>query len=317
MQINIKDILPLNYQDYKLEDIESGASKKKYFRIKKKEISYILVIFTDKYEFDRFTKIQSIFKEINISTPNILEEISDYNILILEDFGHLRFDKILKKISIKELLKVAVDSLIIMNKEIQFNQSYNLLKYNFKNLKNEISEFVDYYFPYLKNHTMNQELKDKFYLTWENKYNSIDFNFNNFVHKDFNLNNLIYLPERKDYKKCGIIDFQDAFWGQNSWDLFSLLEDSRVYFDNQYNDYFIEYFFKNTNPKQSYLDFKNIYHFLNVSRQTRLLGRWIKLSSNNNQNSYLNYIESTKKRLYHSLNDPFMKELKIIYNNII
>ena len=164
---------------------------------------------------------------------------------------------------------------------------------------------------------MNKDLKDEFYFIWKKKYNSIDFNFNNFVHKDFNLNNLIYLPERKDYKKCGIIDFQDAFWGQNSWDLFSLLEDSRIYFDNQYNDYFIEYFFKYTNQQQSYLEFKNIYHFLNASRQTRLLGRWIKLSSLSNQNSYFNYIESTKKRLYHSLNDPFMKELKIIYNNII
>ena len=46
--------------------------------------------------------------------------------------------------------------------------------------------------------------------------------------KDFNINNLILLPSKKNHLKCGIIDFQSAFWGESCWDLFSLLEDSSM-----------------------------------------------------------------------------------------
>ena len=35
-------------------------------------------------------------------------------------------------------------------------------------------------------------------------FDSINFNFINFVHKDFNINNLIYLPSRKDHLKNAV-----------------------------------------------------------------------------------------------------------------
>ena len=54
----------------------------------------------------------------------------------------------------------------------------------------------------------------------------------------------MYLTSRKDHLKCGVLDFQSAFWGESCWDLFSLLEDSRVFFDEQFNDYFIQYYYK-------------------------------------------------------------------------
>ena len=49
------------------------------------------------------------------------------------------------------------------------------------------------------------------------------------------------------------------------------------------------------------------YHFFNSSRQTRLLGRWVKLSKMFNQKWYLNFIDITKKRLINGL--------KILQNN--
>ena len=44
-------------------------------------------------------------------------------------------------------------------------------------------------------------------------------------------------------------------------------------------------------------DFKEKYYMLNCARQTRLLGRWVKLSKELNQSFYLGFIETTKKRL--------------------
>ena len=116
-------------------------------------------------------------------------------------------------------------------------------------MKSEISEFIDYYYFYANNNKISKDLIEEFYYCWQKNFDSISFDFNNFVHKDFNINNLIYLPLRKDHLRCGIIDFQSAFWGESCWDLFSLLEDSRIYFDDQLNDYFIKYYYQNTASK--------------------------------------------------------------------
>ncbi|HJL58492.1 MAG TPA: hypothetical protein QGH05_04015, partial [Alphaproteobacteria bacterium] len=130
-------------------------------------------------------------------------------------------------------------------------------------------------------------------------------------------NNLVYLPLRKDHLKCGLLDFQGAFWGECCWDLFSLLEDSRIYFDDQFNDYFIKFYYKSTNQNIDINDFKEKYYMLNCARQTRLLGRWVKLSKELNQSFYLGFIETTKERLVKGIGKTNRKNLKIIYNKLI
>ena len=122
---------------------------------------------------------------------------------------------------------------------------------------------------------------------------------------------------RKDHLKCGVIDFQSAFLGESCLDLFSLLEDSRVYFDDQYNDYFIKFYYQNTNQKVTLEEFKEKYYFLNCSRQTRLLGRWVKLSKVPNENSYLNFIKITKKRLAKGIEKLNKKDLRLVYARLI
>ena len=142
-------------------------------------------------------------------------------------------------------------------------------------------------------------------------------NFESFVHKDYNMNNLILLPNRKNHLKCGVIDFQSAFWGNSAWDLFSLLEDSRLLFSDEFNEYLVEYYYSKTNQPISINEFKSIYHFLNCSRQTRLLGRWVKLAKEYNQKWYLNFIPITKQRLKKSIVLTNNKNLINFYDKYI
>ena len=58
-------------------------------------------------------------------------------------------------------------------------------------------------------------------------------------------------------------------------------------------------------------------YMLNCSRQTRLLGRWVKLSKELNQNFYLGFIETTKKRLVKGIEKINRKDLKLIYKKLI
>jgi len=271
----------------------------------------------DPNEFLNFLKIHNILSKINISIPKIYEIDSKRKIILLEDFGDLRFDRILKDYDLKSLLFDAVNSLIIIKKEINFDPNYNLPIYNYKIFTREICEFVDYFYPYYQNKIMPLDLKKEFIENWKSLYDSLDLNFTSFVHKDYNFNNLFYLPSKKKHYKCGIIDFQNSFWGEDCWDLFSLLEDSRVNFDDQYSEFFINYFCLNTNKKKYFKLFIDKYYIFNCSRQTRLLGRWIKLSNNFKQKWYLDFIKVTKKRLIKSLQKPCMKKINVFYKKLI
>jgi len=268
-------------------------------------------------QFYKFLKVHKIISKINISIPQIYEVDFDKKNILLEDFGDLRFDKILNKFKLKNLLSIAVESLIEIKKEVRFNSSNDLPIYNYNIFKSEISEFVDFFYPYFQNKKMTNEMKEEFYNTWKFYFESMESNFTSFVHKDYNLNNLIYLPNRTNYYKCGIIDFQNSFWGEDCWDLFSLLEDSRIFFDDQYNDNFINYYCFKTNQKNLIKIFLKKYTFFNCSRQTRLLGRWVKLSKKLNQKWYLNFIEITNERLKKSLQNSYMQKIKSLYIKLI
>ena len=316
MSLDIIEKLSSEFKKYNILQIMSGASKKKIYRLINKDKSFIVTDFgLEKKEYENYLKIYNLLKDINISIPKIIEKNDNNLIVISDDLGDLRFDHIINKYPIKILLKCAVDSLIILNNSIKFNNKILLPQYNFNIFKNEIMELPNFYLPYIDLKNIN--IADEFISIWSEAFKNISFQFNCFAHKDYNINNLILLPLKKSHLKCGIIDFQNAFWGTDSWDLFSLLEDSRVLFTDEFNEFFIKYYYQKTDQCISLNEFNKQFHFLNSSRQTRLLGRWIKLSQELNQSWYLDFIPVTIKRLRKSIDYINNKKLTKFYNKYI
>ena len=77
------------------------------------------------------------------------------------------------------------------------------------------------------------------------------------------------------------------------------------------------YFYKKSHQKIEFEIFKQQYYFLNTSRQSRLLGRWIKLTNNLNQKKYFNYIDITLERLKESLFKLKNKRILNLYKKIL
>lgn len=313
---NIPESILKSFKDYQITRISGGASKKKFYRLKNILKSYILIDFReDKLEYNNHINIYSILKDINISIPVIIKKFESYNIIITQDLGDLRFDKILNDNNLNHLLKCAVETLIVLKKSIKFNKNFKMPKYNYAIFEKEIFELPKYYLPSIG--INNSDISKEFIYYWHEEFSKIRFDFNSFIHKDFNINNLIYLPSEENHLKCGIIDFQSAFLGESSWDLFSLLEDSRILFSDKNNKYLIKNFYLNSNINFSYDEFLHKYYFLSSARQTRLLGRWIKLANDFNQNAYLEYIPITLHRLKKSISIINNKNLNNFYNKYI
>ncbi len=294
--------------------IEKGLSKKKVFRKSDKKLNKIIIdFFDDKTEFDNFLCIYQILKKIDVTIPKIYEVYSREKIIVMEDFGNNSFDKIFHEYELYDLLKLAIDNIIIVQNSITYKDLEKLEHYSFNKLKEEISEFVDYYIPF--NKISKFPVKD-FYDSWKKIYKKQNFNFKNFVHKDFEFINLIFIKKNNHHFRCGIIDFQSAFVGFSGWDLFSVLENPRINFTRKHNEDLIKYFYDNVNISDKFETFRRQYYILNLGRQTRLLGRWIKIYNNGNK-EFFDYIDVTKKRILSCLNNVHNETLVQIYKDFL
>ena len=305
----------MNSDHNDLEKIEDGLSNKLIYRITEKENTKIIIDFSrDKQEFKNFLTVYEILQKINISIPKIYEVNQKQYKIYMQDFGKNRFNKIYNKDNLYKLLKLAVENIIVIQNESNLNNLKNLKEYTFEDLKIELKEFVTYYIPNNKNSNFPTS---KFYELWESIFYSQNYNMKNFVHKDFEFVNLFFLENCESHLQCGIIDFQSAFKGFIGWDLISLLENPRINFTRDYNDKLIEYFYDNTSIIENFDTFLEQYYVLSLARQTRLLGRWRKLLSTNNDNQYLDYLKITKSRTIATLNNIKNYELRSIYEKYL
>jgi len=305
----------MNSDHKDLEKIEDGLSNKLIYRITEKENTKIIIDFSrDKHEFKNFLTVYEILQKINISIPKIYEVNQKQYRIYMQDFGQNRFNKIYNKDNLYKLLKLAVENIIVIQNELNLNNLKNLKEYTFEDLKIELKEFVIYYIPTNKNSNFPTS---KFYELWKSIFYSQNYNMKNFVHKDFEFVNLFFLENYESHLQCGIIDFQSAFMGFIGWDLISLLENPRISFTNDYNDKLIEYFYNNTPIIENLNTFREQYYVLSLARQTRLLGRWRKLLSTNNDNQYLDYLNITKSRTIATLNNIKNYELRSIYEKYL
>ncbi len=305
----------MNSDHNDLEKIEDGLSNKLIYRIAEKENTKIIIDFSrDKQEFKNFLTVYEILQKINISIPKIYEVNQKQYKIYMQDFGKNRLNKIYNKDNLYKLLKLAVENIIVIQNESNLNNLKNLKEYTFEDLKIELKEFVTYYIPAKKSSNFPTS---RFYELWKCIFYSQNYNMKNFVHKDFEFVNLFFLENYESHLQCGIIDFQSAFMGFIGWDLISLLENPRINFTRDYNDELIEYFYDNAPIIENFNTFREQYYVLSLARQTRLLGRWRKLLSTNNDHQYLDYLKITKSRIIATLNNIKNYELRSIYEKYL
>ena len=305
----------MNKQFEDIIEINDGLSKKKIYRKFEKKLNKIIIDFSEnKVDFYNFLNVYNILKNINVSIPKIYEVHNHIPIIIMEDFGEKKMDKIFNENNYYSLIKSSVECLVFIQNNLVKDDLIKLQKYTYEEFNRDISEFILYFIPFkkIKNFPI-----DEFYKIWKKIYETLEINFTSFAHKDFEFINLFFLNKNNSYLKIGIIDFQSAFISFVGWDLFSILENPRNNFSRKYNEELISYFYNSISTKLEFNEFRQQYYLLNLSRQTRLLGRWAKLIQEKNDNIYNEFISATHNKLKICLENVDDVALKLAYKNIL
>ena len=127
------------------------------------------------------------------------------------------------------------------------------------------------------------------------------------VLRDFHSPNLIWLDERADIAKVGIIDFQDAVLGPAAYDLVSLLQDARIDVPEPLELALLTRYIKARRASDDTFDpadFAELYAIMSAQRNTRLLGTFARLNRRDGKPQYLRHQPRIWTYLTRSLAHP-------------
>ena len=130
--------------------------------------------------------------------------------------------------------------------------------------------------------------------------------------RDYHSPNLLWLPEREEVKRVGLIDTQDCLLGHPAYDLASLLQDARVDVPFEVADWLFEHYcaLREDDPQFDRESFEVAYCILGAQRATKILGIFARLSKRDGKHGYLRHVPRVSRYLERNLAHPRLAGLK-------
>lgn len=280
-----------------IEPASSDASFRRYFRVRKKGQSYIVMDAPpDKEDISSFVVIgKQLFKD-NIKVPDFFDISSPDGFILMSDFGSTTYRDALNLHGPAYLYGSALNSLLGMQKNCHYQ---NIPTYSAALLVGEMALFKEWYLSKHKktilNDKENRSLEEIIQLIVSSNLDQPQ----SFVHRDFHSRNLMFIDRNTG---PGIIDFQDAVNGPITYDLVSLLKDA--YYELEEDmviDLLVRHWEKlkeaNLIKSNDFSDFYKSFEWMGVQRHMKILGIFVRLSIRDGKDQYLEDINLVEKYL--------------------
>ena len=268
--------------------LSGDASFRNFYRNKKNK-SIIVYCRKDKFKnLIVYDAINKLLDRNNIKTPHLLKENYKNNYIEISDLGNISGLKKDNKFQINNYLSLF--NILIRFRKIRqtkiktiLNNIYTIPKYTKNLIINETQLFSKWYIPQVIKYQPDQVSK-KFNVIIKNLINNLKLKEKVFVHRDFHISNTMY------YKKhFFIIDSQDAVYGNQTYDLASLIDDVRIKTSLKNREkLFKKYLLKLKNISKS--KFRNDFEILSVLRNFKIIGIFTRLSKRDKKHAYLKLI---------------------------
>lgn len=272
------DQLQINY-------LAGDASFRRYARIISNNKTFMLMDAPPPKEDCRpFVEIDQFFDQKGVRVPHILAQDLIQGFLLLEDFG----DDVLAN----DLNSSNVDQHYLQSfKQLVHLQSFDgkdqLPVYSFEKLMSEMELLTDWLLPAIDIVPTPEEqgiIQNTFAYLAKAALNQPQV----IVHRDYHSRNLMLL---KNEIEQGIIDFQDAVIGADTYDLISITRDAYVQWDTirvyAWFKTFYDLLPENSKQNRDFEQFKRDADLMAIQRHIKILGIFVRLFERDGKSGYL------------------------------
>jgi len=127
------------------------------------------------------------------------------------------------------------------------------------------------------------------------------------VLRDYHAENLLWLPDRTDHQRVGLLDYQDALLGAPAYDLVSLLEDARRDTSAELREAMLSRYIARSGVDGA--EFRAAYAAFGAQRNLKIIGIFARLYLRDGKPAYLDLIPRVWDHLQRDLTHPALSSL--------
>ncbi len=179
----------------------------------------------------------------------------------------------------------------------------------------EVLLALDWYFPHMLGRQANETERAEFIAAWDEQFATLEGDHYGLLLRDYHSPNLIWRPEHEGRQRIGVLDFQDALWGPNAYDLASLAQDARVTIPPYIEEAtFNAYAARRNQSGPINTDWlRREFAVMALQRNTKILGIFIRLDKRDGKSAYLAHLPRIEAYVSRTLKVAGLARLSAFY----
>jgi aminoglycoside/choline kinase family phosphotransferase len=256
-----------------------------------------------------FVAIAGAARACGLSAPGIIAADPATGFALIEDLGDDLYAKAIPNGAHEfGLYASAIDALAALREADPAppkTRGYEMLAYDETAMEAEVMLVPDWYWPHLKGAAASDDLKTEYQAAWLQVLSLLPAP-SIVVLRDYHAENLLWLPERDDYKRVGIIDFQDGLVGNPAYDLVSLLEDARRDVPPELAEAMISRYARGVSEFSDFDEdsFRRDYAVLGAQRNAKILGIFARLINRDKKPRYAEFFPRVESHFRRDIAHP-------------
>lgn len=275
----------LGSDQFEINFLAGDASFRRYARIVFDHKTLMLMDAPpEKEDCAPFVKIDEFFAENGVRVPQILAKDLQHGFLLLEDFGDVLLSSLLNDDTVDTYYAQSFKQLVQLQ---TIDGKEQFPEYSYEKLISEMELFTDWMLPSLNiQPTAAQSALIK--RTFAILANAALAQPQVIVHRDFHSRNLMHIAGESD---LGVIDFQDAVIGADTYDLISIARDAYVQWNPERVYTWFKLFYDGLPETQKqdrdFQQFKKDADLMAIQRHLKILGIFVRLFERDGKAGYL------------------------------